>query len=546
MSLRLLAISTCVVLGACSSAGLSDAAVGQDALSPADATTPDAGARDQGTEPDAAQADASEADAAEADAAEPDAAPADSGPADAGVRALYVDPQSGLDTNDGLRSTPLHTIAHAASQARSGEEIVLLPGVYSPSTEPSFASGVRRVRIPDGVTLRADQPGTVELNTGLSEGIGFLGRGRLADIRFNGSSRAITSTLGAIELSGLHFEDSNDSCGGGGNTAPISLGETATATLTVGSSTTGEVIGASIECLVRLSGDAHLTLRGLRFTRGAASIYSGSAMFAPRERSHLTLAQVTVESPIGTVLHATDDAHIAIIGSSFHNASASLLLVGERSALLLERSSIDGVAGDAVILRGEGTANDQHLVVRDSTIQNTGRAIASSLYNAPPLPTVVIERTEIRNVTQGVGLGAGDLSVTSSTISASSGYGIAVNNVQSLRVRATRISGCASWAIEATGFVGPAILDLGTGADPGGNDLSGNNQNMVSTSGLRYFCSAGMMGTAVGNTWEPNAQGTDADGHYLVPVGQNAVDATGPQNGRNYALNPGCVLRLAE
>lgn len=563
MSSRLLVVLCCSWLCACAAASLPDAeegaedsfasrvdgsaahdggAPGLDAAATADAAAEAADAGEDGGV--AAQADGGVVVAADAEAA--DVSTVDASSPDAGARALYVDPQSGLDANDGLRATPLKTIAYAASLARAGEEIVLLPGLYSSATEPTFGRGSGRVRIPDGVTVRAEQPGTVEVTTGSSEGIGFVGTGRLADVRFSGSPRAITSTSGAIALAGLRFADAMDSCGGGGNTAPIALGGTATATLTVGSSTTGEVLGASMECLVRLQGDAHLTIRGVRFTRGAASSYAGSAMLAPRDRSHLHLDRVTVEGPRGPVLHAVDDTRIVITDSAFHDSAAALLLVGERSWLDLERSSIDGVGGEAVAMRGEAGVNDQHLTVRDSTIQNVGRAIATTLASGSPLPTVRVERTVIHDCLQGISLGAGTLSVHSSTISRIAGYGIAVNNMRSVRLRGTRITQCMNWAIEATGFAAGTTFDLGTAADPGGNDLRGNNVNAASTSCLRYYCVAGAPGTAVGNTWELGAQGADAAGHYGVPGGQAALDVTGPQSGRNYQLNAACSLRLAE
>src|SRR5262249_23606056 len=149
---------------------------------------------------------------------------------------LFVEPAAGDNTNSGVRASPFRTIEHAASIARAGEEIVLLPGTYDSTTEPIFL-GPNGIRIPDGVNVRADQLGTVNIRTGRSIGFEFLGRSSITDIRFDQSANAVTSTQGAVLISGVSFGETGETCGPGGISGPIYLGGAATATLTAGSTT---------------------------------------------------------------------------------------------------------------------------------------------------------------------------------------------------------------------------------------------------------------------------------------------------------------------
>jgi hypothetical protein len=81
-----------------------------------------------------------------------------------------------------------------------------------------------------------------------------------------------------------------------------------------------------------------------------------------------------------------------------------------------------------------------------------------------------------------------------------------------------------------------AAADLGTTADPGGNTLTSNagiGLDIDGNFGARLI-------TAVGNTWNPNVQGADGQGHYTAAV------VTGPDTaatGANFAVNASWSLQ---
>jgi len=80
----------------------------------------------------------------------------------------------------------------------------------------------------------------------------------------------------------------------------------------------------------------------------------------------------------------------------------------------------------------------------------------------------------------------------------------------------------------ADGLPSASQLDLGTAASPG------NNTFLTTSTAVANHGQPGDAGvTAVGNTWNPNIQGADADGHYAAQL------ITGPTTGGlNYYVGP--------
>lgn len=79
------------------------------------------------------------------------------------------------------------------------------------------------------------------------------------------------------------------------------------------------------------------------------------------------------------------------------------------------------------------------------------------------------------------------------------------------------------------------VFDLGTQADPGGNTLTSNTSTSLQMS-------LGNVRTvqAAGDTWNPNVQGADANGHYTTPTVK-----TGPAgSGTNYQISNASVLSV--
>ncbi len=82
-----------------------------------------------------------------------------------------------------------------------------------------------------------------------------------------------------------------------------------------------------------------------------------------------------------------------------------------------------------------------------------------------------------------------------------------------------------------------AVADLGTVANPGNNMFLANTNLGLDVDS----CNAGPLITAVGNTWRPNVQGSDAAGKY--PVVADVPGPVEPGFGGNFAIAMGCTLR---
>ena len=74
-------------------------------------------------------------------------------------------------------------------------------------------------------------------------------------------------------------------------------------------------------------------------------------------------------------------------------------------------------------------------------------------------------------------------------------------------------------------------IDLGTASNPGGNTLRDNIFRNLNVKGNTTL-------TAVGNTWNPNLQGADAQGRYAA----GRID--GPQSGDNYYIDSGVSIQF--
>jgi hypothetical protein len=102
----------------------------------------------------------------------------------------------------------------------------------------------------------------------------------------------------------------------------------------------------------------------------------------------------------------------------------------------------------------------------------------------------------------------------------------------------------ASWGGLLIAAGSASTIDLGTLADPGGNTFLEHGANL--TTALRLNVQ-GVTVQAVGNTWTPNQQGADAQGHYVVQTGKVLEDKNAVNSGINY-IKPYATttLRLAQ
>ncbi|MET0795242.1 MAG: right-handed parallel beta-helix repeat-containing protein, partial [Polyangiaceae bacterium] len=486
---------------------------------------------------------------------------------------LYVDPITGDDTQPGTREEPLRTIAHAASLARSGSEIILLDGTYDKSTQPQFESplfsacGVDSgVVIPSGVTLRADHSGAARLSIAGYHGL-CASSGRIEGLRLerlapgphvlecDHGELAIHETsfenVGFVAEPGSMPEDPEYPTGlllsgsahvalTPGNLPEYLLGtstrfanvrDQATLTITGGSLTVSEdphLTTNYAEIALRVSGSASLTLHALQLTRSAgSSTLDGSGMFLTNS-VQVRLDQGTTVTGFGEGIVGTGgDYQVSLDGVQFTDNGTALLAFSPGD---VRRKRLD-ISSSIFTRHARGVyayAVDADLTIRDSVFTEQSSA--------------------------AIEFAASGTATLDGVTATHNGYGLvlAAWNAQldfQINVRNSQFSSNAGDGVWAS-TNGKGLVDLGSVAAPGNNTFQGNGWSMPDTANLQFGSSLPLpVGTvlAVGNTWDANVQGADPAGRYSV-VGAGAqlevLDGAGP-NYRLITSNDG-ILRLAE
>ena len=160
-----------------------------------------------------------------------------------------------------------------------------------------------------------------------------------------------------------------------------------------------------------------------------------------------------------------------------------------------------------------------------------------------------------------------NIELDGATISGMVFEGILIGTGGSLTAMASTFEGNGDWAISTGISVEPANVmirdsvftdnvpggvriksalnsswDLGRGNDPGGNTFTGHIEGGVALDvGPAQDT---LIVYASGNTWVPNVQGADENGHYSVVSGEANDVVSG--YGSNYSIDTWGVLRLAE
>jgi hypothetical protein len=133
------------------------------------------------------------------------------------------------------------------------------------------------------------------------------------------------------------------------------------------------------------------------------------------------------------------------------------------------------------------------------------------------------------------------IDVSGASFANNGGAGVHVLGAAQCRIRNTTFVGNVGYGVHLENA--GAICDLGTAASPGGSSFAniGPNVSLQASSTLPLTL------PAVGNTWAPNQQGSDAQGRYAVPNGQSVLEFGGPVTGGvNYRLGTYSRIRLAE
>jgi hypothetical protein len=408
---------------------------------------------------------------------------------------LFVDPVHGSDSaNDACsEAAPCRTLKHTLPLAKSGYFVELAPGVYGVSSGEDFSAPV-----PDGVTLESVTTASVTLLGDAARtktALTFAGSGAVRDLTIDSFAQAIAASTGTVTLE----EVTVTRCATG-----LALKDQAEATLT-NSSISDTALGFSLIDFARLSiTEGTISGTGPNCGLGAVGSVTGQA--------ELELSSVTVKDNLGG-LYLGGASTTSIADSTFSNnafgstgcADDYHILVNGASSLTLDKTIISGGRGGIAtvgevsvsggrIYGGQGDGID----VRAGVTRIDGTALVSGLNFG----------------FFGLWLLGGSAEVHNATFSQWDGA-IRFQSQSSLLVRNTELSANRYGVIVTILFTpGPDTFDLGTALAPGGNTIRGNEY------GLYVYTDGGALRApwviqAVGNTWDPSVQGSDADGHML-------------------------------
>ncbi|HEX2865293.1 MAG TPA: DUF1565 domain-containing protein [Deinococcales bacterium] len=375
------------------------------------------------------------------------------------IPALYVDAAGGLDSNDGTQAHPFKTLGKALTTVRPGGNVVLLAGTYSGASGETWGYDV-----PAGVSIRANTDGVI-LSTisPATPGLNFLGGGELRFVTMNGFAPAVAAHQGSLALTGVTAN----------STATDQKGLVA-------------------------DGTAGVSLTDCTFaTRGGALTLAGNAS--------LSMTNGLLAGP-GWVLEAADSVHATLTNVEINgNGKDTPMDIGGTAALTLKNVNLHDEASYAIYMRN----GQPSLTVNGGTFRNTShQAYVIDLEEG----SATVDGAQFDQV--GTALGARDsqASVSNTNVSNGTGPAFSLSGTARFKLRSSNLYGNSSGvAINAA----TVTADLGTAADPGGNTIQ-DNKTATASFGANLVGDWGATTVlqAVGNTWNANTQGSDADGHY--------------------------------
>ena len=443
----------------------------------------------------------------------------------------FVDPVNGADSNTGVsQATAFKTICKAKDAATTGQVIALLPGVFDGvnQNKPPI-NGACNPSFTQNITLRALEPfNTVLRGINLS----FQNGGTVEGLKFEndpaqgGQGSQITATAGLLNVNGLYIQNQVVNPNAIGR-FPLALSGTAQVTLTPGafSNYLGGVPDGKGLVFALVNGSAQLNVQGGTFVDQPASGNS-DPFCAPLFSLNGTNATVTLNGV--TVRHKGSVARVTA-GTFIARANS-----------VLEDVSIANNVGCLPAIDLEGMGNT---TLEDSTLQNGVDGIATdngSTYRG----TVTLIGATIKGFSKrGVFVAGSATTAPTITVQNSSltGNAIGLETVgrSTLTLRGSSVQNNTTDGLKLTGNAS-ASFDLGTNASPGNNTIQGN------TLGLRLNVPSGVIVNAIGNTWKPDEQQSNAQGKYVPTPPETFFEFTAPAPiGTNFSLQQaGSILRL--
>ncbi len=446
------------------------------------------------------------------------------GPGD-GSGHLFIGP-GGYDAAQGTREDPLGTLAGAAALATRGDTIVFLAGNYSfPALEDAIV-------IPDGVDIAADEPRLVVLAGSGGTLLELAGDTHVDGLRFTGFATVanVASAHGSVTVT----ESSFGGCPSDARDRVFEVSGGASVTLT----------GDSMHDWGDCPAFAHVSESGSFALDGGSVHFRGGAVpavFSADASSKLALSNLIATDGDRILLALADDSRTTLAASTLATSATNVVVLGGAVSLDVTNTDLSlGAASlpDACIL--SNVDGPSTLTLADSLVHGC----RAGLSGAAPT-TLRLKDTAFYGMTEsGLDLTTAngsviDLEAASFSMDTLRGarFGGGSPSVFHLTVRGTSVA-MVPTGFELAGDAGSS-WDFGTLAEPGDNRFD------ATTTSLLLSSAASATVSAIGNTWAPNVQSADADGHYVATGAGGVLEVTSG-SGQNYDDAAGATLRLAE
>ncbi len=499
----------------------------------------------------------------------------------------FVGP-SGVDTDNDCfdEQMPCATLLHAAEQAGVDGVVWLLDGAYDATNQ-----GATSVILPEGTRLFGQNPGAALLQVRLD-----MTGGEVHDLIVDRTGNTVAGLRfvvgGNVVLEGIAFRGAFPAT----TAPPLTLSGTTIATMTPGSVTNYAedmlpTTNANAAPLIALSGAAELTINGGTLDSDAAGPGFASDAAASAILVGNTAKLRLVDFTLGVVSRG-----IRVTGTG---------TVDVNNSTIFARSIVSASNGYGVWISSPSAQDVAQIVIADSTLSGftflgTGGGTNAGVGVTNGAPSISLDNVVLTENAHGLfssatafpSVTATDLEVTDNsyggvtsqgsmqfwgdgglvsnnstgtltnvspfyggfsfnTVQSSQSYDVRLRNFQVIDNRA--VQGVGNNASNAgIHMAGNAMssFDLGTGEDPGGNTFTGNYTTPQAgaagyTSNLYVATKVTVL--AVGNTFDPNAQGADANGEYALgagPCDAMSCDLT-TGSGTTFKVVSG-ALRLAE
>ena len=413
---------------------------------------------------------------------------------------IFVNPLTGSDGNSGTQDAPVKTIHRALALFKPGIRIELQAGTYNVANGQVFPDS-----LPSGVVIESVSAGQAVL-VGTIGDIAFYAAGTdtIKYVQFQGFNTCIRAGSGSHVLLGVGLTTINKTFDIYGAAEGIFQAGTGTSAV-IG--TAKEFSRITIKDCVLSGGTSNYSI--VTLSNAARALITGTTIkdspTTVLEMYDATVAEINTSTFSNTGLHGLGSSAAASL-----RGTASLTIIG---------STITDTYGSAIAMESPTAVLTLKRVQLARNAMNGFGAAALYLYGSASMDSCAI----VNNGEYGIVLSQGYFTFRHCDISGAPSQGISVSGGASLTMRSSTVSysGIGVHLVASN-----SLADLGTASDPGGNTFRNNTkygvQSDVTVNGTAV--------QAVGNTWIPNVQGADANGHYTAKAVAGPTTATTPQN----------------